>query len=41
MPSPVGTQGETRVDPSSRLPAGQTVKRAVVEPEQVVVELGS
>jgi hypothetical protein len=36
-----GTQGETRVDPSTRLPAGQTIKRAVVEPEQVVVELGS
>jgi hypothetical protein len=36
-----GTQGETRVDPSSRLPAGHTVKRAVVEPERVVVELGS
>jgi hypothetical protein len=36
-----GTRGETQVDPSARLPAGHTVKRAVVEPERVVIELGS
>jgi hypothetical protein len=36
-----GTRGETRVDPSGRLPAGQAVKLAVVEPERVVIELAS
>jgi hypothetical protein len=35
-----GTQGETRLDPSSRLPAGHSVKRATVESERVVIELG-
>jgi hypothetical protein len=34
-----GTRGETRLDPASQLPAGQSIASVSVEPEQLVIEL--